>query len=692
VVSDDLVPALPGTNDADRPRFETTTVLDHCAEEIVIRLRYTASGEVAQPTGTITAKVPESLFNLLPHSWKCAGECETDSDCDESYYCELQDRSCQNLCTPRSLLPVFSLGDNNVSGQFRAILLTPVFPVSDRTQFPEARLFSPPPVPGAVKMGNFVVDDTFVNGLAPSLGLDPWGESCERTPDCPNPYDYVCEQDPQGDYRCKDKNPMRNIRMELPAGEHVAASLILGIVDVDMQRTLPLMLSAPPEDAGSYFDFAEVLGNLRWQTLLVCPLVLDVPEGAETDISHVLADITKEDCWSVDYLQKESTVPLKDPQAEDPGTCETDSDCCYYDTCGWPDSGKKCLDDPDSPGDKGCFLPLFRVEIITGDAMTFTSPAAGFDPAAAQSDDRLCSWVPERAPYEVLCETSTPEVYEICDPRRVYDLDVPEDVECSFPYSISVASLDVQPGHPAFPTGGRVVLGWEISRSPSSLTRDPSFLVPSLRKNQLEGGVLRVTQFHLRRVIQTPSGKNRRMTGRLAAVSATRSNIASHEMPAFLNVAVPEGVVDAGFIVSVAFIPEDPSVWPYPVLERVFSVVKTMRDPEAGVHDLPETVSVPVQPESDMVGLVLSRVDRGEDWNTLFLVDPWWRIYAPRGTSVIDLPFSQSPFSPGDQVWLSPVQCALEAPYNYDLFPTGQVPGHQISCSEDGYALISVEH
>ena len=181
------------------------------------------------------------------------------------------------------------------------------------------------------------------------------------------------------------------------------------------------------------------------------------------------------------------------------------------------------------------------------------------------------------------------------------------------------------------------------------------------------------------------------MTGRLAAVASTRSNVVSHEMPALLNVAVPDGVVDAGFIVGVAFIPEDPSVWP-PVLERAYSVVRTMMDPEEGVHDLPETVSVPVLPESDMVGLIVSRVDRGDDWNTLFLVDPWWRIYAPRGTSVFDIPSSLSPFSPGDHVWLSPVQCTLEASYDYDLFPTGQIPGHRVSCSEDGYALISVEY
>jgi hypothetical protein len=193
-------------------------------------------------------------------------------------------------------------------------------------------------------------------------------------------------------------------------------------------------------------------------------------------------------------------------------------------------------------------------------------------------------------------------------------------------------------------------------------------------------------------VIQTPSGENRRMTGRLATVASARSNVVSMEFPAVLNVVDLEGVPDAGFDVGVAFIPEDPTEWPDPVLTRSYSVVRTMQDPEAGVHDLPETVTFTASPESEMIGLVISRVDCGEEWNTLFLADPWWRIYAPPGTQVIDLPSQHNPFSPGDQVWLSPVQCSLDAPYEYDLFPTGQLPGHQISCSEDGYALIYVEH
>ena len=117
------------------------------------------------------------------------------------------------------------------------------------------------------------------------------------------------------------------------------------------------------------------------------------------DISSALAGITLDDCWSIDYQQKDSTIALKDPTSTSIDSCSSDADCC--DTggnSGWPDSGKKCLDDPEGGGTKGCYMPMFRVEVVSGDDVTILPPTGGFDPASPKSDTRLCGHVPASAP------------------------------------------------------------------------------------------------------------------------------------------------------------------------------------------------------------------------------------------------------------------------------------------------------
>ena len=42
--SAETAPAMPGAGGGQRPRFETTTILDHCSDRITVPLRLTASG------------------------------------------------------------------------------------------------------------------------------------------------------------------------------------------------------------------------------------------------------------------------------------------------------------------------------------------------------------------------------------------------------------------------------------------------------------------------------------------------------------------------------------------------------------------------------------------------------------------------------------------------------------------------
>jgi hypothetical protein len=691
-VSDQTAPIIRYLTGADRARFETTTLVNHCASRVTIPLQETRSGEWAGSYGTVKAKVPLKLYNMLPHSWKCAGDCDTDADCDETYYCENDETTpCgpkppevpKGSCTPRSLLPFFSLGDNNISGQFRVVITTPLYPRDNFAYFPVERLFAPPPGEDALLPGNLTTDDTFLNGLAPSLGLDPWGDSCVRTSDCPNTSDYVCEQDPEGNYRCKDKNPLRNLQMIVPAGS-TKLFVTLGIIDVNMMDLLPVLLPFLTSDSEVEFDVGALLGAFKMRTVNICPISVNVTANTDNDISSTLAGISLDKCWSVDYQQKDSTIALKDPTATSVGSCTADADCCDDSGhCGWPDSGKKCLNDPEGGGTKGCYMPMFRVEVVSGDYVTLLPPAGGFDVTADKSDTRLCSHVPASAPFEVMCPTATPNIYESCDPRDIRDLAVPANHECSFSYGLSLTALDFPAGHAALPEGGRVLIGFNFNRTPFSEQPSPRFLVPQLETNGLTGATISAVQLYMRNVTTLPDGTYDALPGYLGVTTSSVSNAAELQMPDFVPLLVPGNVPDAGLTVKVTFVAEDPSQFP-PDLEKTYADARDIPAPTAGTHNLPGSVTVTVDASHKLIGLLLHKVDRIDVYK---ITDRWWRIFAPPSATTITLPPAANPFASGDEVWLGLFGASFRGSFDFDLFNPDQIVKRQAAHTKDSYAL-----
>lgn len=696
VASSETVPALPGTGDTERPRYERTTVLDHCSGSITIPVYPTASAQAAVPAGTLVAKVPPSVFGMLPHSWRCAGACTEDADCDPTYYCELDDPKCQGLCTPRSLLPFFSLGDTNISGQMRVAVLIPVTPVDNFSRFELSRMFANPPGPDAVLPGNLTTDDTFLNGIAPTLGLDVWGNTCDhvtqRPDDCPSaenpqPQDYSCEEDPNGELRCKDKSPLRNVKIDVPAGQDARLVLVSGVMDVVMVDLLPVLMPFLTGDGALDFDVGAMLGAFKIRALHVCPVSVDVAAGVETDITSTLAALTPDDCWSVDYQQLEAVAPLMDPNAIVPANaCSSDNDCCNTSgECGWPVSGKKCLGLPDNPEEKYCFMPLFRVQIESNDRIRLSPAAAGFKPAEPKSDNRLCSYLPAEADYEVMCDNEG--IIGSCDPPQIHTMTVPEDTECSFPYGLAMISLDFPAGHAAMPAGGRVGIGFDFNRTPYSSTLDPYFLVPPLDLPSLQGAGLTVTQMFVRKIVAMDDMSYMILPGQVAVATSLQSAASSAPLPAIFPVPAPDGLADAGLEVQVTFVPEDPLVWPDPVIERVYATATALAPPAAGTHALPAAASFTASPDADLIGLVLSKVHRDQESGDS-LRDPLWRIYARPGTGQIELPAGAGPFASGDEVWLRFWSSGFEVPFDFDLFPTELLLTGQVQDSSDGYALV----
>jgi hypothetical protein len=699
VESDEMVPALHGTGAVERVRFERTTVLDHCADVITIPLRLTESGRAASNNGTVFAKVPTSVFNMLPHSWRCAGECRDDSDCDETYYCEQEDHRCRDLCTPRSVLPFFSLGDNNISGQFNFVMLVPVSPLSGIGQFDSSIIFTPPSGVEAHWPGNLATNDTFLNGLSTTLGLNCWGDECIRTSDCPNPDGYVCEQNPAGEYRCKDKSPLRNVEMALPAGQDVRLALIAGIMDLSTMEFMQSLVisiciwSCDPVEFDKDKRTA-LLSAMRTQTLHVCLLEVDVVPGKETDISAAMEELTADDCWNIDYQQKDSVVALKDSISTGAESCTSDEDCCdYKGNCGWPVSGERCLPDPENSTSKKCFTPMFRVRVFTDEEIEVKTSATGFHPESDRADDRLYSWLPDTASYEEVCDTGTLGFYKSCDPPRIHNIPVPDDTECSYPYSLSLMTLEFPVGHVSLPDGGRIPIGFDFNRTPDHY-HEPTFLVPSLKSTGLSGTNVTAYQVFLRNKRSTIDGRNFPVPGKLGVSRTSMSNVGSMYLPGFFQQPTVDPLPDAGLDVKVFFEAENPTVWPDPIFERVYAMADGLGDPRPGINDLPGVLTLSGLADGEIIGLVVNRVDRGEVWideeerekKEVFLVDPTWRIYAPKGTTSIILP----QMSTGDKVWITTwVSSSTGGPLDYDLFLTDQILGRQAAYAEDSYALIA---
>ena len=334
---------------------------------------------------------------------------------------------------------------------------------------------------------------------------------------------------------------------------------------------------------------------------------------------------------------------------------------------------------------------------LTGsDQVTIEPSGSGFDPATDKSDQRLCSILPEYAPYEELCDTPSPGVYESCNPQRIHDLMLPDDTECSYNIGLTLAGLEFSEGHSELPEGGLVIVGFDFHRT-TDHNRKPRFFIPSFQANDLEGASLVISQSYLRNAKSIPDGRCQSIPGQLAVTSALGSIPETLTMPDFLPMPAQSSVPDAGLEVTVVFIPEDPSVWPNPVLERTYSVAEKMSDQLSSANELPETLLLSISPESELTGLVLSKVDRAYldiddsrwDWDQpLVITDPLWRIYAPAGTTSIHLQPEFSPFSSADEVWVMPSASSFATPFEYDLLLDDQIIWQQTSYSQDSYATI----
>jgi hypothetical protein len=682
-----------------RPRYETTTVVNHCGSAITIPLLETKSGEKSGEWGTVVGKVPAAVYDILPHSWTCLGACITDADCTPTYFCQTDPNlPCgpnpqvpDGACAPRSLLPFFSLGDPYISGQFRVAIALPLYPVDNLSHFPVGGLFAPPPTAGALLPGNLSTDDTFLNGLAPSLGLDPWGKICVSTSECGDPDDYVCEENKDtGDFQCKDKHPLRNIKMDLPAGDNVRIIVLLGVMNVNLLDLLPVLLPMMLDDGGGSVDFdvGALLGAFKFQTLHICPIMVTVVADQQNDISADLARIDTGECWNIDYDHIQNIIGLEDSRTFTLDSCTKDDDCCNdTNVCGWPDSGKKCLADPRGGNDK-CYTPMFREVIVTNDTMELQPAAGGFNPTAVDADGRLCQWRPDTAEFEVLCETDQ-GIYIPCDPRVFCDVAVPVTAECAFPYGLALTAMDVPAGNDKLPEGGRVGAGFDFNITPLNTNLEPVFLIPDLVDNNLTDTVIQAAQLYLRNVTTLPDGSYQELPGRLGVAAGSGSNTATLPLPEVLPLLEPDSIPDAGMDVKVTFVTDDPTVCP-PVLTRTYTAAANMRAPQAGTHDLPATAGFTSTSAHELVGLTLARVDRVQPGQTEYeIVDSWWRIYAPPATASITLPASADPFSTGVEVWLGFWASAFKVPFDFSLFTTSQILTGQQSHTKDDYALIA---
>ena len=682
----ETVAPMPGATGGDRPKYETTTVLNHCSDKIVIPVRLTGSGTAAQPTGTIVAKVPSDIFELLPHSWKCSGECTAataDNDCDDTYYCETSTAPCVNKCTPRSLLPFFSLGDSNISGQMRVALMMPVLPVDNFSQFDAKNLFAKPPADGAVLPGNLTTDDTFLNGLGSALGLDPWGDECVRTADCPNPDDYVCEQDTHGDSRCKDKNPMRNLRAEVPAGTDVPIALILGIMNISMVDLLPTLLPFLTGDGTEEmtFDVGSMLGAFKARILHVCIFKVNVAAGQENIIEAALGALTLSDCYSVEYQQQEVIEPVRDEISIKPA-----NECATDDDCGWPDSGKKCRPDPQNTTKKYCFTPMFRVQILSADDMTvYPDTTTGFNPFEMKSDARVCDHLPATTEHEKSCRGDN-DIPITCDGGPVLcDITVdPQSTECAWSYGLNLVALEFPEGHAKLPDGGRVLIGFNFNRTPTTTDANPKYLVPPL--SATGGAAVGVVQLLVRYISTMPDGSYVSMTGHMGASARRDNSVSILELPPFMTPVDPGQLPDAGFEIKVNIVPVDPfAECASVVAEKTYAVATGMIEPQAS-HALPNSPSETGLTGAGLKGLLLTRVDWDQAEGAAYQ-DPMWRVYAPAGTTTFALPQAQSPFAAGHEVWLQFWGGSFDTPFDYDLFPTDMILKQQTVSAEDGWAL-----
>jgi hypothetical protein len=311
----------------------------------------------------------------------------------------------------------------------------------------------------------------------------------------------------------------------------------------------------------------------------------------------------------------------------------------------------------------------------------------GFDPSAMKADARTCRHLPASARHEVMCRGNEDAPIP-CDVPVYCDIAVdPAQTECAYSYGLNIISLDFPEGHAKLPDGGRIVVGFNMNRTPLTDIRNPKFLVPALEST--EGASVGVSQFFLRNVTTMPDGCYLSMSGRLGTYASSGDTVTVLQLPPFLPPPDPDlgQLPDAGFETVVGLIPEDPFADCSSVtFEKIYAVATSMIEPQVS-SQLPGAISDSGLPNNALKGLLLSRVDRDLVEGASY-EDRWWRIYAPPGTAPISIPTELSPFSVGQEVWVTPWASSFNVPFDYDLFLPDQILGPKAAYSEDSWAVI----
>ena len=270
-----------------------------------------------------------------------------------------------------------------------------------------------------------------------------------------------------------------------------------------------------------------------------------------------------------------------------------------------------------------------------------------------------------------------------CNPPHIEDLAVPPETECSFPYGMVLTTLGFPAGTFLLPDGGEVVVGFSFNYTRVVGEPRSEFLLPDLNPTDAS---IAAMQIFARRPETLLFESDWVVPGELRSSSQSASLVQSLALPPFEDLpALVPPPADSSMSVDVTFVAQDPTMWPNPILTRVYATAAGISLPTAGVHELVYNLTESSLSQDMLKGVVLSRVDYAA---AATYMDPFWTVYAPAGTTDISLPASVSPFVSGDVVWITPFGSGFGVPFDYDLFPTDVLLGPLSRYSEDSYAVV----